>query len=413
MKKKGLQSGCLSPGKWKIIITLFGTGFFLEILENMGILYAFEIGELLVSCCIYYTIIYVRISAGLNLSRKNQKIVSVIFWTVLAVYASGWLPVVRSLPLRSYAGALCKGIFGIAQILFILEIVFSLIFPSHSRRRVIIVLVILAVVSGYSAYNGSAVLVTKELTVPVKTLPKNMSGFTIVHLSDLHIGNRFKEKWLMRTVKETNRLKPDLIVITGDLCDITKLDRETRYIIDHLGKLNAEYGILAVTGNHEYDEGLHTFPEIAREAGLRVLRNESVTVAGVIQVAGINDPWVRESGDRGPDLEAALKNIDPQKPVILLSHRPKYFDEALGYGVDLQLSGHTHGGQPPPWELLVGLAFKYSYGLYNVGDSYLHTSAGTGVYGVPMRLFTHNEITRITLTSAEGLPFPIRKEAAR
>ncbi len=381
------------------MITLFGTGFFLKTLENMGIWYSFEIGELLVCCCIYYTIVYVRISSGLNLSRKNNKIVSIIFWTVLVVHASPWLPVVRSTSVLSYVGALCRGIFYIAEILFFLEIVFSLIFPSLSRRRVIIVLIILAIVSGYSAYNGSTVLVIKELTVPVKKLPKNMSGFTIVHLSDLHIGNRFTEKWLMRIVKETNRLKSDLIVITGDLCDITKLDRKTLYIIDHLGKLKAKYGILAVTGNHEYDEGLHTFPKIARESGIRVLRNESITVAGVIQIAGINDPLFRESGDRKPDLEAALKHINPQKPVILLSHRPKYFDEAIRYGVDLQLSGHTHGGQPPPYELMVGLAFKYSSGLYNVGDNYIHTSPGTGVYGVPMRLFTHNEITRITLIS--------------
>jgi predicted MPP superfamily phosphohydrolase len=272
---------------------------------------------------------------------------------------------------------------------------------------VIIILIILTLVSGYSAFNGSTILVVKELTVPVKTLPKNMSGFTIVHLSDLHIGNRLTEEWLKKTVKKTNRLNPDLVVITGDLSDITGLDHKTHYIIDHLSRLKAKYGIIAVTGNHEYDEGLYTFPEITKETGILVLRNESATISEVIQVVGINDPFVGESGDKGPDLEAAMKDIDPQKPIILLSHRPKYFDEAIQYGVDLQLSGHTHGGQPPPWELLVGLAFKYSYGLYKVGDSYIHVSGGTGLYGVPMRLFTHNEITKITLTrpTSENLTF--------
>ena len=201
-------------------------------------------------------------------------------------------------------------------------------------------------------------------------------------------------------MEKTNHLNPDIIVMTGDISDITVLDDKTQYIIDYLSQLKAKYGIIAVTGNHEYYEGVHTFPEITEKAGIRVLKNESVTIGEVLQIVGINDPHVRESGDNGPDLEAAMKNIDPNKPIILLSHRPKFFDEAVQYGVDLQLSGHWHGGQPPPGELLVGLIIKYSSGLYKVGDSYIYTSNGTGLYGVPMRLFTHNEITKIVLTSA-------------
>jgi predicted MPP superfamily phosphohydrolase len=298
-------------------------------------------------------------------------------------------------------------------------------YPSHSRVRVIIVLTILALAYGYAVYNGSRVPVVKELTIPIKTLPKNMSGFTIVQLTDLHLGDIVSPGWLRKTVEKTNGLKPDLIVITGDLCDTANFEK----YIDSLGKLKAKYGIIAVTGNHD-EYSIDTFLEIAARTGMRVLRNQWVTVAGGIQVVGIDDPTFH-GGDSMPDLkaamktpwhggpiccansfvsvfirflvrarhykEAATKKIDTEKPVILLSHQPDVFDEARQLGVDLQLSGHTHAGQIPPWNIVISLTYRYPYGLYRKGDSYIYTSSGTGLYEVPMRLMSNNEIVRITL----------------
>lgn len=338
-------------------------------------------------------VVFARVSTGLDLSKRKKVIMLTFFCAGFCVFLPRVFPWGHEMDIHGlyYIAGLWFGFIAFAITLFILESGVAVFYPSHSRLRVIIVLTILALAYGYAVYNGSRVPVVKELTIPIKTLPKNMSGFTIIQLTDLHLGDIVSPGWLRKTVEKTNRLKPDLIVITGDLCDTANFEK----YIDSLGKLKAKFGIIAVTGNHD-EEGIDTFLGIAGRTGMRVLRNQSVTVAGGIQVVGIDDPTFH-GGDSMPDLKAAMKKVDPGKPVILLSHQPDVFDEALQMGVDLQLSGHTHAGQVPPWNIVVSLRYQYPYGLYRRGDSYIYTSSGTGLYQLPMRLMSNNEIVRITL----------------
>ncbi len=374
------------------LIILFSTGFFFNL---MGM----AIGLLSMMFGIY-AVVFARVSTGLNLSKKKKRFIMALFFVgfAISVPQMTWWGNGLGIPLLYFAGGTWYGLIAMAITLFILESGVSLFLSSYRRLRVIIVLILLALAVSYGVFNGTMVLKVKELKIPMKKLPENLSGLTIVQWSDFHLGDILTEAWLQKTVEKTNALEPDLVVITGDLTDHGFKNKE-RYIA-LLKHLKARFGIMAVTGNHEYYwNRFPIFNEISKKVGIRVLRNEAVTLSNGIQIAGINDPTARRFGENRPDLGAALKNVDFQKPVILLSHKPGYFEVAKERGVDLQLSGHTHAGQIPPMDIISKLVYPYFYGLYQEGDSYIHVSCGTGLWGIPMRIFSQNEITKITLVS--------------
>jgi predicted MPP superfamily phosphohydrolase len=199
-------------------------------------------------------------------------------------------------------------------------------------------------------------------------------------------------------VDATNSLKPDLIVMTGDLIDASICN--SKALCDSLSKLNAKHGVLAITGNHDFYSGIETFMSIAADTHMKVLRNENTTIAGAVQVAGIDDPEAKSFHEGERNISKALeypRKIDHSKPLILLSHRPDVFKEAAAKDVDIMLSGHTHWGQVPPMDLLVWITMKYSWGFYRLGDSILYTTSGTGTWGPPMRLFSRPEIVKLVL----------------
>ncbi len=162
-------------------------------------------------------------------------------------------------------------------------------------------------------------------------------------------------------------------------------------------ELKAKHGVLAVTGNHEFYAGIDLFLELARKSNWRVLRNETWSLDNKLDVIGLDDDAGRGFKSPGPDLEAALRTPTANVPRVLLYHRPNSFAEAVSRGVDLQLSGHTHAGQIPPMDLLVWLTYRYPAGLYRLGRSHIHTSAGTGTWGPPMRFLSRSEIVELTL----------------
>jgi hypothetical protein len=218
-----------------------------------------------------------------------------------------------------------------------------------------------------------------------------------VQLSDLHLDSTKSAGKVAGMVEAVNELDPDLIVITGDFIDgdITS----DSLFCDSLSQLKARYGIISITGNHEFYAGIDYFLEFSKKLNITVLRNEKKTVAQALEIVGIDDNEGRQFSRMGPDLDGAMKGCDPAKPVILLRHRPEGFEQAVRKGVALQISGHTHAGQIPPMDLLVCLFLKYPYGLYRKNGSYLYTSCGTGYWGPPMRLFSRSEIVKFVLRS--------------
>ncbi|HVK77413.1 MAG TPA: metallophosphoesterase [Kofleriaceae bacterium] len=232
--------------------------------------------------------------------------------------------------------------------------------------------------------------VVKRVRVPLARLP--VDTYTIVQLTDVHIGAVIGREFAEELVRRVNALRPDLIVITGDLVDgrLTEL----RPHIDPLRGLRARDGVYAVTGNHEYYWNLEPWLDHLRSLGIRLLRNAHVTIADAFVLAGADDASFDE------DVPRAVAGRDRRLPLVLLAHHPRTITRAMAAGVDLQLSGHTHGGQLLPWGWLARIWDPKVAGLGRFGDTWLYVSEGTGYWGPPLRVGTRCEISAITLTAA-------------
>jgi hypothetical protein len=285
--------------------------------------------------------------------------------------------------------------------------------PEDPARRLFVARALagtaVAATAGTGAFAFRAATGPAEITeVPVKLarLPPALSGLSIAQITDLHVGPTIREREVRRIVEQTNALRPDVVAITGDLVDGTV--PELRAAVAHLGGLAARYGVYFVTGNHEYYSGADPWLAELRRLGIRVLRNERVSIgdAGAsIDLAGVDDwsarPLVRGGGSR---LSSALAGRDPERSLVLLDHQPRAsaVAEAVRAGVELQVSGHTHGGQIFPWSLVVRAVYPYLAGLYRHEEGgatgQVFVSRGAGYWGPPLRLGSPPEIAKIVLT---------------
>lgn len=254
--------------------------------------------------------------------------------------------------------------------------------------------------TGVGASSALGEVAVRPIKIALKKLPKALSGFRIVQLTDVHIGPTLGSKWLRDVVAKANAEEPDVIVITGDLVDGT-VD-ELKDDIAPLADLKAKHGVFFVTGNHEYYSGADAWIAHLAKMGIRTLRNEHVTIQderGSFDLAGVDD-WSAKRNGHGANLPKALLGRDEGRALVLLAHQPKQFFQAAKLGVGLQLSGHTHGGQIFPWGFLVGLDQTWVAGLYSMGESQIYVSRGTGFWGPPVRVAAPSEITRIELQAA-------------
>lgn len=230
--------------------------------------------------------------------------------------------------------------------------------------------------------------------------PEALNGFRIVQISDIHIGLMLDAGFARSIVDHVNDLEPDLIAVTGDL-----VDGPVKHLVDDVAPfadLHAPHGVYFVTGNHDYYSGADPWLEHIRTAlGMRPLRNERVPIeknGAHFDLAGVDDHRGNLFGPgHGEDVPKAMAGRDPDVPVVLLAHDPSTFPAAVEAQVDLQLSGHTHGGQIWPFNLLVRAAVGFVAGHYRRGDSQLLVSNGTGYWGPPMRVGAPAEILDITL----------------
>lgn len=266
----------------------------------------------------------------------------------------------------------------------------------------------LGIALGLISTGLSAVGVWQAIRVPdVKTmeivlprLPAELDGLRIVQLTDLHASRLLQAPWLQAVVDKTNALKPDLILITGDLVDGSPRARVDD--VQPLKDLRARYGVFAIPGNHEYYvDYVHWLPAF-EHLGLHMLLNEHVLITHNgrdLVLAGVTDKAAQPFKLPEPDIIKALKGAPAGDPVILLSHRPGGALLNAGQGVDLQLSGHTHGGQILGPHLIAKWANEgFVSGLYAVAGMQLYVSNGTGLWnGFPVRLGRPSEITEIVL----------------
>lgn len=261
---------------------------------------------------------------------------------------------------------------------------------------------VMAAASLRSAAKGAQVL---HIPVALARLPRAMHGFRIAQISDLHVAPLLGYDYVAAVVAKIQAEAPDMIVLTGDLVDgsVAALAAD----IAPLAQLSAPHGVYMVTGNHEYYSGADAWLAHLQTLGIKPLRNAHVAIgdgANGFDLAGIDD-WTAHSfgGDHGADLPRALQGRDPGRAVVLLAHQPRAVHEAAAHGVDLVVSGHTHGGQLWPFGYLVRLVQPYLKGLHrHSASTQIYVNVGTGYWGPPMRLGAPPEIAVLHLEAPGG-----------
>lgn len=239
----------------------------------------------------------------------------------------------------------------------------------------------------------------KRVTVPLAGLPAGLADFRIVQISDIHVGPTIKQRYLQAIVDRVNALNPDVVAITGDLVDGSVA--ELRAHVAPLAQLRARHGVFFVTGNHEYYSGVHGWVDELRRLGIRVLHNEHVVLAhggARLVLAGVTDfSGHHFDAAHRSDPAAAVAGAPEGVPRVLLAHQPRSATEAARAGFDLQISGHTHGGQFLPWRFFVPLQQPFTAGLHQLGRLQIYVSRGTGYWGPPKRLGAPSEIAELLL----------------
>ncbi|MFD9723279.1 metallophosphoesterase, partial [Streptomyces sp. NPDC059072] len=247
----------------------------------------------------------------------------------------------------------------------------------------------------YGVLRGPSV---KRVRVPLAKLPRAAHGFRIAVVSDVHLGPILGRAHTQRIVDTVNRTQPDLIAVVGDLVDGDVHDLGPA--AEPLRGLVARHGSYFVTGNHEYFSGARQWVDHVRELGLTPLENARRALP-YFDLAGVND-IAGESEGEGPDFGAALGDRDRTRTAVLLAHQPVVIHDAVRHGVDLQLSGHTHGGQLWPGNYLAELANPTVAGLERYGDTQLYVSRGAGAWGPPVRVGAPSDITVVELASYQA-----------
>ena len=275
---------------------------------------------------------------------------------------------------------------------------------TRARITALAVVAVAIVLVGWGAVEAMRLPRTKTVDIVLPRLGHGLDGLRVAVLADTHYGPINRQRWSARVAATVNALNPDVVCHVGDLADGTVDQRREQ--VAPLATVRATMAKLYITGNHEYFSEAQNWLDHMACLGWEPMHNRHLVVerdGAQLILAGIDDPTGVSSGlaGHGPNLTAALADTDPDTPVLLLAHQPKQVALATEAGVDLQLSGHTHGGQIWPFHLLVRLDQKFLHGLSRHGTrTQLYTSRGAGFWGPPLRVFAPSEISLLTLRSA-------------
>jgi predicted MPP superfamily phosphohydrolase len=323
----------------------------------------------------------------------------------------------------TWMGLLCMGLFSSLLVLTVLrEMVlvvargFDWVWPEvismellrTDTAEALPVVALLVTLLGF--WNARRTATVVNIDVPIVNLPEALQGFTVAQISDIHVGPTIKTKYLQRIVTKVNGLNANLVAITGDLVDGSVKD--LGHHIAPLSELISTHGTFFVTGNHEYYSGAQSWIDALRALGVQVLMNEHVLVhhsiddqdpeTALMVVAGVTDFSAHhfDEAHRSDPHKAMANAPDHAVFKLLLAHQPRSAQAAADAGFDLQLSGHTHGGQFWPWNHFVPLQQPFTAGLHKLQELWVYTSRGTGYWGPPKRFGAPSEITHLRLVRA-------------
>jgi uncharacterized protein len=348
---------------------------------------------LAVAGCSLLALLLVLVPVGFVFSRKDRGWPSSVFPPI----AIGWLgvsAVVLTVTVVTDLGRLLYGLLhGWPDVVEAVH---------QARLQAVVIVLATAVLVPFAMWTARGRLVLSRVRVPLEKLAPGVAGLRIVQISDLHIGDRLGADFLRRVVDRVNALHPDVVAITGDLVDGPA--DVVEQALKPLADLDAPHGVYFVTGNHEYYWGGREAVRMVEALGLTVLHNEHRVVeraGGAVVIGGIPD---LHGGRFLPDHESrpdlAFAGAPEGAPRVLLAHQPRAVIRAAPHGVDLMLTGHTHGGQIFPFHFFVRLQQPVVRGLRRLLGVWVYAHRGTGFWGPPMRLFSTPEIAEITLTPA-------------
>lgn len=264
------------------------------------------------------------------------------------------------------------------------------------------VVALTALVSLIGLVNARRLAKVVQVDLPISGLPAALCGFTIVQLSDIHVGPTIKRGYLDAIVRRVNGLNADLVAITGDVID-GSVERLRTHVAP-LSELRSRHGTYCVTGNHEYYHGVEDWLHEWRRLGMRVLLNENEVLhhdGEHLLIGGVTDYSAHRYGElHATNPAAAALSAGPVALKLLLAHQPRSASAAAEAGFDVQLSGHTHGGQFIPWNFFVRLQQPFVSGLRRLNKLWVYTSRGTGYWGPPIRFCAPSEITQLRLVLA-------------
>jgi predicted MPP superfamily phosphohydrolase len=292
----------------------------------------------------------------------------------------------------------------LAQVLRLILLVSGVEDPARSRVVAGAVVAVVAVLLAWGYAEAMRVPRVRSVDVAIPRLGPGLDGLRVAVLTDTHYGPIDRARWSAAVVERVNELDADVVCHVGDIADGTADAREEQ--ARPLAAVRAKLARVYVTGNHEYYSEVLGWLDYMDSIGWDTLRNRNIRVergGDTLVVAGVDDVTAHGSGvdGHGADLGAALAGVEPALPVLLLAHQPKQVAQAASAGVDLQISGHTHGGQIWPFHFLVRLDQPVVQGLSRHGErTQLYTSRGTGFWGPPFRVFAPSEITLLTLRRA-------------
>ena len=351
-----------------------------------------------------------RLIAGLGLTgaaaQAGWAVAALGFLSLFLAFAARKMPLgvarVAHLIGYSWMGLFALSLFSVTAVDLVSAVASAL---THSPRwgRVEVAAVGLLVVPSavWGAIRALGPAKVERVDVPIANLPSELEGYRIVQVSDLHIGDTVGAAWTTRLVEQINALAPDAVAITGDVADGSAA--KIRDEVAPLGGIKARDGVFFCTGNHEYFNGLGGWLGEMRRLGFQVLLNEHKVVhrgQAKLVIAGATD---HEGGGFVPEHESrpdlALQGAPQGAPRILLAHQPRTAYQAGGLGIDLQLSGHTHGGQFFPWKYFVRLQQPVLAGMADIGGVRVYTHRGTGFWGPPLRLLAPPEIAELRLVN--------------
>jgi predicted MPP superfamily phosphohydrolase len=266
--------------------------------------------------------------------------------------------------------------------------------PGAKAFLIVIAFPLALTVEGF-AFMEARQPVIEQVMIATSKLPQGRDRLRLVQVSDLHLGCMMDKARVARIIKMVEEQRPDILLATGDIVDGYIPHRD--HTAEKLAKIQAPLGKFAVTGNHEHYVGMDMALDFLKRAGFTVLRQQCATPAGLVNLVGVDDPGRVGQGKDGPDEIPILRKVVPGLYTILLKHRP-WVDPKAAELFDLQLSGHTHGGQVYPFRYITGIAYPNTAGLYALPQgSWLYVNRGTGTWGPPIRFLTPPEITVVDL----------------